>query len=181
MKKYFAIVAIALLSVNFGSCSNGNVKSDEKKSPEVSSGESKSIQILYFHGDRRCPTCIKVGEVSLNLFNTKYSSNAVVSYKDVNIDKDENKAIAEKYQVTGSSLLIDVNGEVKNITVDAFKYARTEPAKLETIITDIIEKGLKKQPMEWLQNLLDSSNLPILSAFLLGILTSISPCPCTLR
>lgn len=31
--------------------------------------------------------------------------------------------------------------------------------------------------MEWLQNLLDSSNLPILSAFLLGILTSVSPCP----
>jgi cytochrome c-type biogenesis protein len=31
--------------------------------------------------------------------------------------------------------------------------------------------------MGWLQNLLDSSSLPILSAFLLGILTSISPCP----
>lgn len=31
--------------------------------------------------------------------------------------------------------------------------------------------------MVWLQNLLDSSSLPLLSAFLLGILTSISPCP----
>lgn len=31
--------------------------------------------------------------------------------------------------------------------------------------------------MDWLQNLLDSSSLPILSAFLLGVLTSISPCP----
>lgn len=31
--------------------------------------------------------------------------------------------------------------------------------------------------MEWLQNLLDSSSLPFLSAFLLGIITSISPCP----
>jgi cytochrome c-type biogenesis protein len=31
--------------------------------------------------------------------------------------------------------------------------------------------------MEWIQHLLDGSNLPILSAFLLGILTSISPCP----
>jgi cytochrome c-type biogenesis protein len=31
--------------------------------------------------------------------------------------------------------------------------------------------------MEWLQNLLDSTSLPILSAFLLGLLTSISPCP----
>lgn len=144
MKKYFAIVAFALLSVNFGSCSNGKVPSEEKKSSDVSTTAVKTIQILYFHGDRRCPTCIKVGEVSLNLFNTKYASNTLVVYKEVNIDKEENKAIAEKYQISGSSLLIDINGEVKNITVDAFKYARTEPTKLESIITDIIEAGLKK-------------------------------------
>jgi cytochrome c-type biogenesis protein len=31
--------------------------------------------------------------------------------------------------------------------------------------------------MEFLQNLLDGSNIPILSAFLLGIMTAISPCP----
>jgi len=31
--------------------------------------------------------------------------------------------------------------------------------------------------MEFLQNLLDGSNLPILSAFLLGLMTAISPCP----
>ena len=31
--------------------------------------------------------------------------------------------------------------------------------------------------MEFLQSLLDSSNTPIITAFLLGILTAISPCP----
>jgi len=31
--------------------------------------------------------------------------------------------------------------------------------------------------MEWIQHFLDSSNLPIVSAFLLGVLTSVSPCP----
>ena len=144
MKKYFVFLTIALLSINLGSCSNSKANGDEKKSSEVSSVIAQTIQILYFHGDRRCPTCIKVGEVSQNLIITKYAANSVVVFKDVNIDKDENKAIAEKYQITGSSLIIDVNGEVTNITVDAFKYARTEPAKLETIITDIIEKGLKK-------------------------------------
>lgn len=144
MKKYFAFAAIALLSIGLGGCNNGNATSNEKKSEEIKLSAVQSIQILYFHGDRRCPTCIKVGEVSLNLFNTKYASNDVVVYKDVNIDKEENKALAEKYQVAGSSLLIDVNGEVKNITVDAFKYAVNDALKLETIISDIIEKGLKK-------------------------------------
>ncbi len=31
--------------------------------------------------------------------------------------------------------------------------------------------------MEWLQQLLDNSNIPIVTAFLLGLLTAISPCP----
>lgn len=31
--------------------------------------------------------------------------------------------------------------------------------------------------MEWLQTLLDSSTMPVLTAFLLGLLTAISPCP----
>ena len=31
--------------------------------------------------------------------------------------------------------------------------------------------------MEYLQNLLDNSSLPVVTAFLLGLLTAISPCP----
>lgn len=31
--------------------------------------------------------------------------------------------------------------------------------------------------MEWIQSLLESSNMPIITAFLLGLLTAISPCP----
>ena len=31
--------------------------------------------------------------------------------------------------------------------------------------------------MEWLQTLLDNSTTPVLTAFLLGLLTAISPCP----
>ena len=31
--------------------------------------------------------------------------------------------------------------------------------------------------MEYLQSLLENSNLPVLTAFILGLLTAISPCP----
>jgi cytochrome c biogenesis protein CcdA len=31
--------------------------------------------------------------------------------------------------------------------------------------------------MEFLQNLVDSSNIPLFTAFILGIMTAISPCP----
>lgn len=142
MKKVFLTLAVVIIALSTGSC--GNNKTNGSESPKQIVSTEQTIQILYFHGDRRCPTCIKVGEVSLNLYNTKYASNTTVVYKEVNIDKEENKALAEKYQITGSSLLIDVKGEVKNITVDAFKYAKSDPTQLEKIITDIIEAGLKK-------------------------------------
>ena len=144
MKKVFLTLAVAIIALSTGSCVNSKTNEGEKKTPELATTTEKTIQILYFHGDRRCPTCIKVGEVSLNLYNTKYGSNSTVVYKEVNIDKEENKAIAEKYQIAGSSLLIDVNGEVKKITVDAFKYAKTDPSQLEKIMSDIIDAGLKK-------------------------------------
>ena len=31
--------------------------------------------------------------------------------------------------------------------------------------------------MDWLQTLLDNSTTPLLTAFLLGVLTALSPCP----
>ena len=31
--------------------------------------------------------------------------------------------------------------------------------------------------MDWLQTLLDNSTTPLLTAFLLGLLTALSPCP----
>jgi hypothetical protein len=144
MRKTLLTIALAIVAVSVGSCGNSKANGDEKKSPEQATASEKTVQILYFHGDRRCPTCIKVGEISLNLYNTRYASNSVIVYKEVNIDKEENKALAEKYQITGSSLLIDVKGEVKNITIDAFKYAKSDSAQLEKIITDIVEAGLKK-------------------------------------
>lgn len=144
MKKVFLIIAIAIVTLSTGSCGNNKTNGGEKNSSELSQATAKTIQILYFHGDRRCPTCIKVGEISLNLFNSKYAKNSSITYKEVNTDKEENKAIAEKYQILSSSLIIDVNGVVKNITVDAFKLAKSDPAALEKMMTDIIEEGLKK-------------------------------------
>lgn len=143
MKKSLLIIALAIVSVSFGNCRNPSPKVEKQIATEVVAGVPL-IQILYFHGERRCPTCIKVGEISLNLFKAKYANNASIAYKEINTDNEENKAIAEKYQILSSSLIIDVNGTVKNITVDAFKLAKSDAAALEKMITDIIEEGLKK-------------------------------------
>ena len=31
--------------------------------------------------------------------------------------------------------------------------------------------------MEWLQSILDNSTMPVVTAFVLGLLTAVSPCP----
>ena len=95
MKRTFLIIAVAIISMSFINCGNTSAKAEKDSSGQVAE-VAPSIQILYFHGDRRCPTCIKVGEISLNLFNTKYANNAAVAYKEINTDKEENTYAYQK-------------------------------------------------------------------------------------
>ena len=144
MKENIAIAVIALCLLGIGSC--GNVKSPEKEksTPSQITLTTAAIQILYFHGDRRCPTCLGIAEVSENLYKSKYACNTAVNYTDINIDREQNRDLAKKYKVTGSSLIIDIHGKANDITYEAFKFVLSEPDSLKNIITGIVEKGLRE-------------------------------------
>jgi hypothetical protein len=144
MKNYFTAIAIAICFLSIGGCSNSNPSDKGKQSTQQVAVSAETIQILYFHGDRRCPTCLGVGDLSEKLYQRKYKGNSLVSYSDINIDRDENQAVAKKYQVSGSSLIIDVKGKPNDITFEAFKFALTEPDSLINLITDVVESGLKR-------------------------------------
>ena len=53
--------------------SNNNSSSDDSTIIE-------NIEVYYFHGKRRCVTCIAVGEVSSELVKSKYGNNPKVKF-----------------------------------------------------------------------------------------------------
>lgn len=61
--------------------------------------------------------------------------------KVIDLSKKENEATADKYEVTWSSLILDRNGKVENLTDMGFSYAKGQPevfkAKLVEAITSM--------------------------------------------
>jgi ABC-type Zn uptake system ZnuABC Zn-binding protein ZnuA len=100
------------------------------------------VTVYYFHGEQRCPTCIAVGDVSSELVKTKYADNKDVSFIEVNFSTKDGEAIADKYEIAVSSLLVVSGEKVCDLTNDAFSYAKTNPEKLKQILEDEINKNL---------------------------------------
>jgi hypothetical protein len=70
---------------------------------------SDHLEIIHFHGDRQCDSCRAVGsyaeETVVTYFSDELKSGKIV-FGHINYDLPENKALAKKYAVTGSSLWI---------------------------------------------------------------------------
>jgi PBP1b-binding outer membrane lipoprotein LpoB len=70
---------------------------------------SIKVEVYHFHGISQCVSCITVGAYAEETVNTYFSQelkDGRLVFAHVNYDLPENKALATKYGVTGSSLWI---------------------------------------------------------------------------
>jgi len=111
---------------------------------------TKKLDVIYFHATRRCPTCLAIEENTRKTLDTYFSDqlkNGTIKLTVINVDEDKNKAIAEKYEATGSALFLTRNNngkENKNDLTDfAFSYARNNPDKFMADLKDKINELLK--------------------------------------
>jgi hypothetical protein len=133
-KKFYTMVLLSLLLGSFMMAQNPTQKLD----------------VIYFHATRRCPTCMAIEENTRKTLDTYFSNqlkNGTIKLTVINVDEDKNKAIAEKYEATGSALFLTKtsNGkENKNDMTDfAFSYARNNPDKFMTGLKNKINELLK--------------------------------------
>ncbi len=78
------------------------------------SGDIQKIEIIHFHATIQCVTCKTVGsnaEATVNTYFANELKSGKIVFAHVNIDLPENKALVEKYGVTGSALMIGVYGK----------------------------------------------------------------------
>lgn len=143
----FSFLAIGL---SFGACQS-NTKKETAKVEEAKAcpgdcskcekttdkvAETKAVAgVYYFHGDRKCKTCKAVGSQAKEI-----AEKMSVKFFDINIDQEENKAIAREFEASGSSLFIkhDKSNKIENLTTFAFRNAINDPKayieKLESTI-----------------------------------------------
>ena len=142
--KHLFLIAISLLLF---SCS-GKPKTENKQ--EVSA-QGDRVEVIYFHGKQRCVTCRAIeqltNEVLEATFKNQIDKGAVV-YKVIDISKKENGQIADKYEVTWSSLFVngwkDGKENVNNMTEFSFSNARKSPDKFKEGIKNKVDELLKQ-------------------------------------
>jgi len=77
----------------------------------VNSWSVDKVEVLHFHGEYQCISCINVGkcaEEAVSDFFSDEQNSGVVYFAHVNGELSENAALVQKYEATGSSLWIGV-------------------------------------------------------------------------
>lgn len=132
-------------------CGEEAVNVNSSTSPEVQADvKDNCVEVLCFHGKKRCATCIAIENNAKEALESNFSvqiKDGSVVFRVIDISLKENEAIAEKYEVTWSALMIVRHkaGEesVENMTEFAFSNARRSP--------DVFKAGLVKAVNESLE------------------------------
>jgi len=139
--KLITFILVSLLILASGCVSsNGNnannATGDAISEPNISSRVEK-VEIIHFHGTHQCYSCITVGAYAEETVNTYFSeevNSGRVSFAHVNAELPENKELATKYGVTGSSLWIgvyDQNGFRKEENVNVWYKINDKQAYMD--------------------------------------------------
>jgi hypothetical protein len=118
-KKYIyagiGILVLALIIFTIPKYMTGNVTA----SGAQISGDIEKVEVYHFHATRQCVTCKTVGanaEATVNTYFTNELKSGKLVFAHVNVDLPENKALVDKYEAKGSSLLIGVTGKDGSFT-----------------------------------------------------------------
>lgn len=133
------------------STSEANVgkQADSPASEIAASLGQDGVFLYYFHGKKRCATCMAIQDNSRqvveNLFQTEIASGDF-HFLVVNLADEANQEIADKYKVTWSSLYLITreNGQekVENLTELGFKKARKDPQGFQKDLAEAIQGAL---------------------------------------
>lgn len=119
------------LSLGLLACGGGNAKTQESNDAD---NTKDRIEVLYFHGKKRCATCMAIEQRTRETLEEQFADelkNGSLVFRVIDISQPENEALADKYEVTWSSLFVcrrkGGRETPKNMTEFAFGSARKAP------------------------------------------------------
>lgn len=116
--KFLAITTIVLILM---AC-NGQTKSKAQTLDQ----QVSRIEVYDFHSTHRCMTCNAIEA------NTKYTLDNYfleelkadkITFQVINVDEKENEKIAEKFEASGTALILNVIRDGKESKIDLTEFA----------------------------------------------------------
>lgn len=154
-KMLFFLISLAAMAT---ACTGGRSENNASQTAQVSQPEEvqselrqERVEVLYFHGKKRCITCNAIEQLTKEVIETDFADEVVggsLVFKVIDISDPNNEALAERYEVTWSSLFVNKwsSGEETrgDMTDFGFSYAKSSPdqfreglkEKIQTLLTE---------------------------------------------
>lgn len=146
MKK---LLLLFIVGCAFISC-NTNARENAAAVAQKEVAVKNHVEVLYFHGKQRCATCMAIesnAKAALAEHFAEQMKSGDVVFRVIDISQKENEALAEKYEVTWSSLLVvkykDGQETYENLTDFAFGHARKSPEDFKAKVVEAINAMLQ--------------------------------------
>lgn len=138
---------LMMLTLMIGLMSCGN---NAENSANAANPVKDRVEVIYFHGKQRCATCMAIEKNAKEVVNAMFADelkNGSVVFKTVDISTPEGEALADKYEVSWSSLYVNKwkgGKETRNdMTKFGFGNARSNPDAFKKGLSDKIRQSLK--------------------------------------
>lgn len=132
------LMMLTAVSLTAQCCSSANAnKNQNNDAASEAAANISDVKVYYFHFTRRCVTCQSVEKVAQEALTETFGD--AVPFQSVNVEKEEAKALLEKFKVSGQALLVVKGDKVENLTNFAFMNARTNPDKLKNKIAETVK------------------------------------------
>lgn len=142
MSKFFLI--IIMVTALFTACNTSKpeneITNSESEKPQL---KQNRLEVYCFHGTRQCETCknmkANTKKALDNYFATQLKDSSIV-FSIVDVDEVKNEKLAEKFQATGTALMINkvVNG--KDSIIDWSDFAFEKANDNEVFISELKTK-----------------------------------------
>lgn len=120
------------LMVLLGSCGQNNSSKQATANPNNTAQLSR-LEVYCFHGTRQCTTCKNMKANTLKALTLNYNKqlqDSSIVFRIVDVDLPENEVLAEKFQATGTALMLNWVRQGKDSIIDmsdlAFEKANDE-------------------------------------------------------
>ena len=138
------MLMMAALCIGLAACGGGNAK--QSAAPTRENG----VEVLYFHGKQRCATCVAIERETKAVIDGQFAdvvADGALEMRIIDITQPENEAIADKYEITWSSLVVvkykDGKEQAENLTEFAFANARNKPETFRAELSDKLKNLLE--------------------------------------
>jgi len=145
MTKTFLLTIFAVLLI---SCGGGKTEKKQETAElttseqTVTTADSSTVNVYYFHGKQRCKTCLAVGNLTEKTIKEVYQGNDNVKFTEVDTSDKQFQKLVEKYEVSWNALIISQGDQFIDLTEQAFANAINTPEVLIQLIKEEVDKNL---------------------------------------